>query len=179
MGSEIGAAVRSSCSISKGRRLPPAVETTLYRVLQEAITNIVKHAGARKVGVILRATRDDVVMIIEDDGKGFDPETVNRGSSRRFGLLGMRERLALIHGSLEIETEPGAGTTLIVRAPLMTPPPRDPELRIFVADDHPVVLAGVRAAHRCGRGHDRCRRGRRGAWRPEARDRVAARRDGP
>jgi signal transduction histidine kinase len=101
-----------------GRRLPPDVETTLYRVLQEAITNIIKHAGARKVGVILETSPSDVVMIVEDDGKGFELEKVNRGANTRFGLLGIRERLTLIHGRLEIESEPGAGTTLILRAPL-------------------------------------------------------------
>ena len=100
------------------RRLPPAVETTLYRVLQEGVTNVVKHAGASRVGVIVRTSPDDVVMMIEDDGKGFDPEAVNRRSTRHFGLLGMRERLALIQGSVEFETEPGAGTTLLIRAPL-------------------------------------------------------------
>ena len=104
-----------------GRRLPPEVEVNLYRVLQEALTNIVKHAGAGRVGVIATASPDGVVMIIEDDGKGFDPETVNRGSSPHFGLLGMRERLALVGGSLEIETAPGSGTTLIIRAPLKGP----------------------------------------------------------
>ena len=101
-----------------GRSLSRAVDTALYRVLQEAITNIVKHAAAGRVGVILKTTPDSVVMIIEDDGKGFEPEAVNRGSSPRLGLLGMRERLALVHGALEIETGHGAGTTLIVRAPL-------------------------------------------------------------
>ena len=102
----------------KGRSLPLAVETTLYRVLQEAISNIVKHAAASKVGVVVKTTSDEVVMVIEDNGKGFEPETVNRGASPRLGLLGMRERVALIRGSLEIETAPGTGTTLIVRAPV-------------------------------------------------------------
>jgi PAS domain S-box-containing protein len=101
------------------RRLPANVETTLYRVLQEGMTNIVKHAGASKVGVILMAPPDGVVMIIEDDGKGFELEDLSHPSSSRLGLLGIRERLALIHGSLEIETKPGAGTTLIIRVPLL------------------------------------------------------------
>ena len=105
------------CALTS-RRLPPDVETTLYRALQEAVTNIIKHAGARKVGVILKASPRGVVMIIEDDGKGFEPDTIDRGTDRRFGLLGMRERLALIHGSLEIESAPGAGTTLIMRVPI-------------------------------------------------------------
>ena len=98
-----------------GRRLPSDVESTLYRVLQEAITNVVKHARATRVGVILKASAHDVVLVVEDDGIGFDPEAVRSNPSRRFGLLGMRERLAVIHADLEIETSVGAGTTLIVR----------------------------------------------------------------
>ena len=101
----------------KNRRLPPDVETTLYRVLEEGIANIVKHAGARTVGVILKASSTDVFMVIEDDGRGFELETSSRASALRLGLLGMQERLAAVQGSLEIETSPGAGTTLIIRAP--------------------------------------------------------------
>ncbi|WP_170153127.1 PAS-domain containing protein [Roseiarcus fermentans] len=101
----------------KGRRLPGNVETALYRVLQEGITNIVKHAHAGNVGVVLKASANDVVMIVEDNGVGFDPETLTRASSR-LGLLGMRERLAAIHGGLEIETRPGEGTALIIRVTL-------------------------------------------------------------
>ncbi len=70
------------------------------------------------VGVILKASADDVVMIIEDDGNGFELESFDRASSPRLGLLGMRERLAAVHGSLEIETRPGEGTTLIIRVAL-------------------------------------------------------------
>ena len=112
-----GLAFDLDCKLN-GRRLPADVETALYRVLQEGVTNIVKHASARRIGVVLKMMSDSVVMILEDDGKGFDPETVICGSNRRFGLLGMRERLALIGGALEIESTPGAGTTLIIRAPL-------------------------------------------------------------
>ena len=100
------------------RRLPSDVETTLYRVVQEAITNVVKHAKATRVGVILRASAHDVVMIIEDDGISFDPEAARSKAARHFGLLGMRERLTAVHGELEIESSPGAGTTLLVRVAL-------------------------------------------------------------
>ena len=102
----------------KDRRLPPNVETTLYRVLQEGITNVVKHARAKSVGVILKASPNDVVLIIEDDGIGFASEEVRRSSSARLGLLGIRERLAAIRGGLEIEATPGRGTTLIIRVSL-------------------------------------------------------------
>jgi signal transduction histidine kinase len=97
------------------RRLDPAVETTLYRVLQEALTNIVRHAGATRVGVLLEANEKEVRMIVEDDGRGF---STDGEPAKRLGLLGMRERLSLVSGSLEVETAPGLGCTLFVRVPL-------------------------------------------------------------
>ncbi|WP_322514059.1 GAF domain-containing protein [Rhodopseudomonas palustris] len=99
------------------RRLPPAIETTLYRVLQEALTNIVRHAAASHVSVILRLSDQQVTMVVEDDGRGF----VNPDAGRppeRLGLLGIRERLTLVRGSLEIESAPGKGTALYARVPL-------------------------------------------------------------
>ena len=102
------------------RRLDPAVETTLYRVLQEAITNIARHANAKMVGVILEANDKEVRMIVEDDGCGFcPPGTGPIGMpTKRLGLLGIRERLSLVSGTLEIESAPGLGCTLFVRVPL-------------------------------------------------------------
>jgi signal transduction histidine kinase len=102
------------------RRLPPAIETALYRVLQEAIRNVVKHAQASRVGVILEATAREVRLIVEDDGKGFVWETSAGAvaASDRLGLLGIRERLALVGGMLEVETSPGSGTTLLIHVPL-------------------------------------------------------------
>jgi chemotaxis family two-component system sensor kinase Cph1 len=101
------------------RRLDPAVETTLYRVLQEALNNIVRHAEATRVGVLLEANEKEVRMIVEDDGLGFnlggDP---NDKPAKRLGLLGIRERLSLVCGALEVETAPGRGCTLFVRVPL-------------------------------------------------------------
>jgi light-regulated signal transduction histidine kinase (bacteriophytochrome) len=104
----------------KGRRLPSETETTLYRILQEAVTNVVKHAGATRVSVILEAGEEDVRLIVEDNGRGFDPEEPGRDNkpSTRLGLLGIRERLALVKGRLEIESGYGRGTTLIVTVPL-------------------------------------------------------------
>jgi chemotaxis family two-component system sensor kinase Cph1 len=102
------------------RRLPPQIETALYRVLQEAIRNIVKHAQASNVGVILEGTAGEVRLIVEDDGKGFVWEAPDGDApcAPRLGLLGIRERLALVGGLLEIETAPGAGTTLLIHVPL-------------------------------------------------------------
>ncbi|CAH2603524.1 GAF domain-containing protein [Rhodovastum atsumiense] len=102
------------------RRLDPAVETTLYRVLQEAITNVARHAAASRVGVILEAKEQEVRMIVEDDGRGFVWEEGRPADlpARRLGLLGIRERLSLVGGTLEVESAPGQGATLFVRVPL-------------------------------------------------------------
>jgi signal transduction histidine kinase len=102
------------------RRLPAAIETALYRILQEALTNVVKHADATTVGIILEATNKEVRLIIEDDGKGFHWEDVENLESPtvRLGLLGIRERLSLVGGALEVETAPGQGATLIIHVPL-------------------------------------------------------------
>jgi light-regulated signal transduction histidine kinase (bacteriophytochrome) len=100
-------------------RLPLVIETTLYRVLQEALTNVVRHSGATKVAVILTAADRQVTMIVEDDGRGFDEgEADHPPLARRLGLVGMRERLSMVKGSIEFETEPGRGTTLFVRVPV-------------------------------------------------------------
>ena len=99
-----------------GDRLPPEVETNLYRITQEALNNVQKHAQACKAGVILERRDGQVVLIVEDDGKGFDPDEKGGGGS--MGLINMSERAALIDGRLEIESAPGAGATIFVRVPL-------------------------------------------------------------
>jgi len=99
------------------RRLPSAVETTLYRVLQEALTNVVRHAAASHVSVILRLSESQVAMIVEDDGRGF-PGAGEKQPPDRLGLLGIRERLSLVGGTLELESAPGKGTALYARIPL-------------------------------------------------------------
>jgi two-component system, chemotaxis family, sensor kinase Cph1 len=102
-----------------GRRLKPAVETTLYRVLQEALVNVIRHASATRVGVLLEANAAEVRMIVEDDGRGFSTDpTPGEAPAKRLGLLGIRERLSLVSGTLEIETAPGKGCTLFVSVPL-------------------------------------------------------------
>ncbi len=108
-----------------GRTLPPAVETTLFRVLQEATTNVLRHAEATRVGVILEIRGDLVRLIVEDNGKGFptDDQQLPFLAGRRLGLLGMRERLALVHGALDVESSPGSGTTLFAGIPLGGLPP--------------------------------------------------------
>jgi signal transduction histidine kinase len=100
-----------------GERLPEPVETTLYRVLQEALTNVWKHSAAKSVSVIVERHPEQVQLIVEDDGDGFDPDS-DDGTPGHFGLLGMRERVSLIGGTFNIESGSGQGTTLYVRVPL-------------------------------------------------------------
>ena len=95
-------------------RLPQAAETALYRVIQEAFTNVVKHSGAGRVSVLLQRKGDAALAVVEDDGNGFDPAAIRDGA---LGLEGMRERLALVGGRLRIETSSGAGTTLVAEVP--------------------------------------------------------------
>jgi signal transduction histidine kinase len=96
-------------------RLPEEAETALYRIVQEALTNVIKHANASAVSVVLTRKGESVAVLIEDDGRGFDPEaTPDEG----LGLLGMRERIALVGGRLSIESRPEHGTTVAVEVPL-------------------------------------------------------------
>jgi two-component system NarL family sensor kinase len=95
--------------------LPPAVEIGLYRIAREALTNVLRHAGATSAAIRLERDADGVRMRISDDGVGFDPSHTAPG---RFGLVGMNERARLLGGALRIESAPGAGTTLDVRVPL-------------------------------------------------------------
>jgi len=104
------------CTGLEGERLPPALETALYRVVQEALTNVLKHAQARRVSLILQRSLDQVSAVIEDDGRGFDTEIGLRATGR-LGLLGMQERLTLVGGSLTVESMPGSGTTVFARIP--------------------------------------------------------------
>jgi signal transduction histidine kinase len=103
----------------QGRRLSAPIEITLYRVLQEAMTNIAKHANAERISVVLEADIAEVRLIVEDDGTGIRHEDlgVSGRQTSGFGLLGIRERLALVGGSLTIETAPDRGTALFCRIP--------------------------------------------------------------
>jgi signal transduction histidine kinase len=96
-------------------RLPEEVETALYRIVQESLTNVVKHAQARNVSVLLALKSGAVKAMIEDDGRGFDPA---ERAAEGFGLVGMRERLGLLGGRLEVESSEGAGTTIAAEVPL-------------------------------------------------------------
>jgi signal transduction histidine kinase len=89
-------------------RPPAEIESTVYRVVQEALTNVLKHASASRVAVVVRVAGASIEVVVRDDGAGFDPHRRSTG----FGLVGMRERLALVRGTLDIQTAPGGGTTL-------------------------------------------------------------------
>src|SRR5579885_2447966 len=101
-------------------RLPAEMETALYRIVQECLTNTARHSNARKVDITLIGTNDAVQATISDDGEGFDYEALlkNPGQERGLGLAGMQERALLLDGTLSIHTAPGQGTTVEVSIPL-------------------------------------------------------------
>jgi signal transduction histidine kinase len=100
----------------KQGQLPTGAETVFYRVAQEALNNVAKHAHATRADVVLGANDGHVVLVVEDDGIGFESgDTGDTGDG--FGLIGMRERAALIGAALDIETAPGRGTSVFLRWP--------------------------------------------------------------
>jgi signal transduction histidine kinase len=102
-----------------GKHLLPEIEINLYRIGQEALNNISKHAKATNVSAILERRDGTISLIIEDDGIGFEPtkKAVMTGDDRGMGLLGMKERAELVGGNIEIESSQGNGTTIYVRVP--------------------------------------------------------------
>jgi signal transduction histidine kinase len=96
-------------------RPPQEVETAIYRIVQEALTNVVKHAHAQRVSVFLTRSDDRIRAVIEDDGQGFEPGAPDGGG---VGLIGMRERIELLEGTLAVESTPTSGTTLAVEVPV-------------------------------------------------------------
>lgn len=99
-------------------RLTGEIETALYRITQEVLTNVAKHANAENVDVLLERRPDHVSLIVEDDGDGFDVAQTFTTTLKGFGLISMRERATLVGGSLVVESNPGAGVTIAVRIPL-------------------------------------------------------------
>jgi signal transduction histidine kinase len=101
-------------------RVPPETAgIQLYRVLQEALTNVSKHARARRVQVDLHAADGAICLVVEDDGVGFDPtEWTRHRTDQGLGLLGMRERIEQLQGRLEIHSQSGRGTRLVARIPI-------------------------------------------------------------
>jgi signal transduction histidine kinase len=113
-GTQTGIRVRFESGLGE-ERLPLEVETALYRIVQESLTNIVKHALAENVSIVLARKPGAVVAVIEDDGRGFDPDDIREGG---FGVQGMRERVGLFDGRLQIESSEESGTTLVAEVPL-------------------------------------------------------------
>jgi signal transduction histidine kinase len=104
-------------------RFAPDVETTAYRIIQESLTNVARHAGTAEATVRVWTTSDMLGLQIEDRGLGFDPE-VTLAAPRSIGLAGMRERVELLNGRLTIEARPGHGTLITAELPLHEPTPR-------------------------------------------------------
>jgi signal transduction histidine kinase len=104
-------------SVGLDHRFPATVETTAYRIVQEALTNVARHAGVAQASVRIRVEADQLRVQIQDSGRGF--ETVTMLTSRqRAGLAGMRERAALLGGQLQVDSAPGTGTQVIVTLPI-------------------------------------------------------------
>jgi signal transduction histidine kinase len=103
-------------------RLPARVETALYRIAQQALLNVARHAQADSVGVLLEHRDSSVVLIVEDDGTGFDVEQVmgSHVQEGNLGLYGMRERAALLGGTFTIESAPETGTSTFAEIPLQS-----------------------------------------------------------
>jgi PAS domain S-box-containing protein len=104
----------------KAAGISSEIETTLYRIIQEALNNVAKHSGATRVALVLRRTKEQVQAIIEDDGRGFDARVTSQSGngSGRLGLLGIQERLGIVGGDFKIESAPKRGATLFVRIPI-------------------------------------------------------------
>ncbi|MDQ3694371.1 MAG: sensor histidine kinase [Chloroflexota bacterium] len=118
-GEQLGIPVEITTRGPRGR-LPGEVELVLYRVAQEALTNVAKHAAASRVGIDLERQAADVTLAVEDDGIGFDPkqETARDGRGLGLGLFGMAERVSLVGGTCSIWSQPGRGTEIFAFIPL-------------------------------------------------------------
>ena len=145
-------------------RLPTETETALYRVAQEALTNVRKHAHTTQAHITLAKRGQSVYLEVRDRGRGFEQHAMpeESGPGERVGLLSMRERVALVGGELKIMSEPGAGTSVVAEMPLSVPEvaiiqvPEDISVtnvrretgpaRLIIADDHVLTREGIRTA---------------------------------
>jgi two-component system sensor histidine kinase UhpB len=105
------------------KRFPVTIEVTCFRVAQEALTNVIRHAGARGVDIELTCEKERMTLVVHDDGHGFDVADARRRAAigASHGLMSMQERVALVGGDLEIDSTPGRGTSVRARLPLGTP----------------------------------------------------------
>jgi signal transduction histidine kinase len=114
---QTGVHVQFHHSEIEGRRFQPEIETAVYRVIQEALTNVARHAGVEQVAVQVWVAQNIINAQIEDEGQGFDADA-SLQTGRTFGLLGMQERATSLRGSLTVDTQPGHGTSLLMQIPL-------------------------------------------------------------
>jgi signal transduction histidine kinase len=116
----LGIEVGLQCELPEDVRLPSVVETALFRIAQEAISNIAQHSQASTVAIALRVAGGRAVLRIEDDGRGFEPELApaQAAAGRGLGLQGMRERTHMLGGQFRLRTAPGQGTSLRIDIPL-------------------------------------------------------------
>ncbi len=117
----MGIEVDLQCSLPDETRLPPALETALFRISQEAINNIARHAGATRVAIGLRVAEDRAVLSVEDNGRGFEPacDVTQAAQGPCLGLRGIRERASILGGEFRLRTAPGQGVKLEVQVPFL------------------------------------------------------------
>ena len=118
----VAAEFHATASPDPQPRLARDIESHVYRIVQEALTNVAKHAEAKRVSVLLKHSPEDLALIVEDDGRGFGEQGTGPGDSG-MGLVSMRERAALIGGQIQIESVPGHGATVFVNIPLKAAKP--------------------------------------------------------
>ena len=99
-------------------RLPQRLEVALYRLVQEAVANVIKHSYARECTVSLTGGNGAVETLVEDDGRGFDPDKISRAGEEHLGIVGMEERVRSLGGQFAIDSQPGGGTRVHIRIPL-------------------------------------------------------------
>ncbi|MBI3173790.1 MAG: response regulator [Chloroflexi bacterium] len=127
--------------------LPETVEDQLLHIVQEALVNVRKHAAARRVEVLITSLANEIVFIVSDDGRGFDPQHAPGVGEKRFGLSIMRERAEQVGGRLEIRSAAGQGTRVLIHVPRVLPSSKDSKdirgLRVLLVGDSPLFLEGV------------------------------------
>ncbi|MBI3261598.1 MAG: MCP four helix bundle domain-containing protein [Acidobacteria bacterium] len=125
-------------------RLAPETEAAAYRIIQEALTNVVKHARARTCRVYLQRLTNTLLVTVEDDGVGFEPSELNgAGASRGLGLIGIRERVSHLRGTVRLESAVGRGTHLTVELPIRTRPIADATAEVDSSHTTGLAAGGV------------------------------------
>ena len=119
---EEGYAISTSVDLRGLESIPTSVELAIFRILQEELANVRKHSNAESVKIRSEASQGDLILIVEDDGVGFDPEMLaaEQESGEHLGLMAMRERADLLGGELAINSLPGMGTRITIRIPMIT-----------------------------------------------------------